>query len=379
MAGGKKLGTTPSVQSLGTLLIPIVLVMGVGLSSAPAFADSCDNNQAPIADIGEARTVAVGVPTAYDAGASSDPDGTVTDYWFNFGDGAWTGWQSSSAVQHTYEEQGVYQLKLWVRDNCGTVSPYAATLITVDEGGAAGPIGLYCAGLGDMNCDGQYSNFDVDAFNLAIMDPAAYAAEYPDCDVNLADVNNDGEVNLFDIDPFVDRLLGRVLPEPCECNLAPRADAGADQEAETGVAVQFDGSSSYDEDGTIVAYEWDFGDGDNASGVQASHSYDTAGTYYASLVVTDDCGVQSAADSATITVSDADPCEGNQAPVANAGQDLAGEIDESLAFDGSGSYDADGQIVTYEWDFGDGEVGYGAQVSHSYDTAGNVLRVAGRD
>jgi hypothetical protein len=52
--------------------------------------------------------------------------------------------------------------------------------------------------------------------------------------------------------------------------------------------IILDGISSYDPDGgTIVAYEWDFDDGNYATGRQVSHEYTTIGTYYVSLIVTD--------------------------------------------------------------------------------------------
>ncbi|MBL8878844.1 MAG: hypothetical protein JNG88_06955 [Phycisphaerales bacterium] len=61
--------------------------------------------------------------------------------------------------------------------------------------------------VGDCNCDGRVNNFDIDAFVLALSDPAGYQAAYPDCALTTADVNGDGAVNNFDIDPFV-MLLG---------------------------------------------------------------------------------------------------------------------------------------------------------------------------
>jgi PKD repeat protein len=54
--------------------------------------------------------------------------------------------------------------------------------------------------------------------------------------------------------------------------------------------VNFDGSSSYDPDGSIVAYAWDFGDGTTGSGITASHIYTNGGTFTATLTVTDDDG-----------------------------------------------------------------------------------------
>ncbi len=59
---------------------------------------------------------------------------------------------------------------------------------------------------GDLNCDGVLNVFDIDPFVLALTDPAAYAAAYPECDIALADMNDDGVVNAFDIDPFVAAL-----------------------------------------------------------------------------------------------------------------------------------------------------------------------------
>ena len=61
---------------------------------------------------------------------------------------------------------------------------------------------------GDMNCDGSVDFFDIDGFVLAVTDPAAYEAAYPDCELLNADCNGDGEVNFFDIDPFVELVTG---------------------------------------------------------------------------------------------------------------------------------------------------------------------------
>ncbi|MBL8879453.1 MAG: hypothetical protein JNG88_10070 [Phycisphaerales bacterium] len=64
----------------------------------------------------------------------------------------------------------------------------------------------------DMNCDGLINSFDIDGFVLALSNPAAYAAAYPDCNIDNADVNNDGLVNSFDIDPFVVCLASNGCP-----------------------------------------------------------------------------------------------------------------------------------------------------------------------
>ncbi|MBN2447383.1 MAG: hypothetical protein JXO22_11685 [Phycisphaerae bacterium] len=62
--------------------------------------------------------------------------------------------------------------------------------------------------LGDVNCDGATDIFDIDAFVLAITDPAAYAAAYQGCNINNADCNQDNSVDVFDIDAFVAMITG---------------------------------------------------------------------------------------------------------------------------------------------------------------------------
>ncbi len=61
---------------------------------------------------------------------------------------------------------------------------------------------------GDMNCDGFVTVADIGGFVLALTNPAAYAVQYPGCEIQLADVNNDGFVTVADIGPFVLLLTG---------------------------------------------------------------------------------------------------------------------------------------------------------------------------
>jgi PKD repeat protein len=70
------------------------------------------------------------------------------------------------------------------------------------------------------------------------------------------------------------------------------------------LSVNFSSAGSYDPDGQITAYTWNFGDGSSASGQTVSHTYTTAQTFTASLTVTDDKGVTA---SATLKITAADP------------------------------------------------------------------------
>ena len=65
---------------------------------------------------------------------------------------------------------------------------------------------------GDVDCSGTLTNFDVDPFVLALVDPMGYAIAFPDCDARRADLDGDGELTNFDVDPFVACLVNLGCP-----------------------------------------------------------------------------------------------------------------------------------------------------------------------
>lgn len=86
-------------------------------------------------------------------------------------------------------------------------------------------------------------------------------------------------------------------------NNPPVAEAGGPYSGTAGTAVTFDGSDSSDPDGSIVSYEWDFGDGSTSSGATLEHKYSIAGTYTVTLKVTDNNNAVGT-DEARVTVTD---------------------------------------------------------------------------
>jgi PKD repeat protein len=144
-------------------------------------------------------------------------------------------------------------------------------------------------------------------------------------------------------------------------NVPPVADANGPYTGTVGLAVSFDGSGSFDSDGTIVAYDWDFGDGSSGTGVSPSHTYASDATFAVTLTVTDDAGDSDS----TSTTASIDPIP-NVPPTADAGGPYTGTVGSAVSFDGSGSSDSDGTIDSYAWDFGDGSSGTGVSASHTY-------------
>nr|MBC8233529.1 PKD domain-containing protein [bacterium] len=139
---------------------------------------------------------------------------------------------------------------------------------------------------------------------------------------------------------------------------------------EMGATIDFDGSASTDEDGTIEPYNWDFGDGETAEGDKVTHTYAAAGEYTVTLTVTDDQDATGTAE-IKVTITEAAVVE-NQPPVAviAGGVVITVEMGASIDFDGSASTDADGTIASYNWDFGDGNVAEGDNATHTYAAAG---------
>jgi PKD repeat protein len=129
----------------------------------------------------------------------------------------------------------------------------------------------------------------------------------------------------------------------------------------------FDGSGSSDSDGTIASYAWNFGDATTGSGVNPSHSFTAAGTYTATLTVTDNRG-----GTATMTVPVTSAAPPNVPPVASF---TSACTFLACSFDGSGSSDPDGTITSYAWDFGDGSTATGPTATHSF-AAGGTFNVA---
>ena len=126
--------------------------------------------------------------------------------------------------------------------------------------------------------------------------------------------------------------------------------------------VTFNATTSYDPDGSITTYTWNYGDGTpmiTRNYPWDSHSFTTGGTYTVTLTVTDDKGLTGTC-SYNIRVTYA-----NQAPVAAFGYSPTYPgIGERITLNAGSSYDPDGYIASYQWDLdGDGITDASGQVA----------------
>lgn len=129
------------------------------------------------------------------------------------------------------------------------------------------------------------------------------------------------------------------------------------------LAVAFtDNSTSYD---GLASRFWDFGDGENSTEQNPTHVYN-AGVYTVSLTVWDidgDNDTETKINYITVTAP-------TLPPVANANGPYTGTEGVAITFDGSGSYHPDGIIISYFWDFGDGQNSTEQTSTHTYTQEG---------
>ena len=149
-------------------------------------------------------------------------------------------------------------------------------------------------------------------------------------------------------------------------NTPPIAEVEVDRtEGIAPLTVHFDGSGSFDPDGAIREYEWDFGDGRKGTGREIAHTYAGGGSFEAILTVTDQRGAK-ATTSVEIYVRGS-----NELPVAAFSMSPSPAYPrQAVWFDAGASYDPDGRIESYAWAFGDGLTGTGIAAEHHYDAAG---------
>jgi PKD repeat protein len=262
--GGAADGAVPALWSLGDYAASIAATAPVSQPPTASFSSDVPDTDHPKS-------------TRFDAGTSNDPDGSITTYTWDFGDGE-AG--SGTTPTHAYSHAGTYMVTLTVTDDSGMTAT----------------------------------------------------------DQHAVQVDTTAPLALFSVTP--------------ESGIAP-------------LDVAFDGSESRDPDGSIAGYAWDFGDGQTGSGVTPHHLYAFAGTYTATLTVTDDDGVMSST-SRTVALTGA-----NEPPVASfQATPETGGAPLTVTFNGSGSNDSNGPIASWSWDFGDGATGDGPIVTHRYEQPG---------
>lgn len=358
-------------------------------------------NQAPIArfttDPAPPTKLDPPLKVTFDASTSTDPDGgaeTNMRYMWDFGDGTVTGWLTNPVIDHTFTTRDQFTVTLTVDDNQGgqdtkTVValvginklPIVKLKPTPTGGIVAGqnvkPATWSFDPAGTFDPDGSIAQY---TWNFGDGTPTVTQASGPlgtlshtfndfgTFVVRLTVVDNLGSSAYAEVTVKVNQKPVAVIKPS-----TPSPLLGGN-----GVPVNFDGLSSYDPDGTISAYLWNFGDGGTSTDSKPSHTWTTNGTYTVTLKVQDNNvpGYQSDVVSRQIVISNSPPTANIVTTPGPNGANVVQSPNKPflVQFNGTGSFDPDGNIVSYDWDFDDGTAhGTTPTVSHSFTEYGTYM------
>ena len=266
--------------------------------SFTAVATQAGGNQPPSADFDwHCDALACGFTDA-----STDADGSVTAWSWQLGDGETSIQQSPS---HTYASPGTYTVTLTVTDDEG-----AATQVSKQVTASAAPppqnqppraeFEVDCTQLICVFSDRSTDDRGVASWAWDFGDGATSTDRNPTHSysasgtftVRLTVTDGDGAQDTKTHDA---RPEAPPPPPPPPANKAPEADFDDHcQKLECSFT-----DKSKDDDGVIVSWEWDFGDGGTSTDPNPQHTYAERGHYQVTLTVTDDDG---ATDTRTHTV-----------------------------------------------------------------------------
>lgn len=358
-----------------TIELTVTDTQGIACNTAVASRD-ITVNAPPVARAGGDRELLTGEIGVFDASASSDPDGSIASYWWDFGNGNRV---FSPTTRHAFHQPGTYQVRLTVIDDTVYETAASTDVVTVTVRDPANLRPTAKAGEDRVVAMGETVTFDGSRstdedgrilFYLwdfgnghgdeepvvrhTYWEPGIYSVNLTVKDENEADGGQS-----------VDSLTLEVIPAN---NRAPVVEFPSELATTLHVPVRFDASNANDRDGNIVSYEWDFGDGATATGAVAEHRYASTGTFRGTLLLTDN-GIPDPKN----TVIEFDvmvTMKANTAPSPQISAEAAGGVGEPIEFDGSASSDPDGSILSYAWDFGDGNRASGIDTNHVYQFPG---------
>lgn len=296
---------------------------------------------------------------SFDASTSADTDGNIISYNWDFGDG---GNGSNLITTHNYASNGSYEVILIIRDNAGAIS--SSSIMVSASSSNIPPVASFNSDCPDLSCsfdasassdsDGSISNYlwDFGDGNTgSTVNPAHTYASDNSYTISLTVTDNDNATAIS--------AQTIAVSNTGTNNATPTAFFTADC---TDLSCDFNGSASSDSDGTISNYSWDFGDGTNGITATPAHTYTADANYTIILTVTDNGGASST-NTQTLFISSS-----NTAPSATFSTSCT-NLD--CNFDASNSFDSDGNLVSYAWDFGDDNTGSGVLSNHSYLAAGS--------
>ena len=298
---------------------------------------------------------------SFDAAKSSDSDGKITNYSWDFGDGSVA---QGPGVEHTYTDTGAFEAVLSVTDDQGSTRR-SSEFIYVDVV-APKPTFSYSPGVGtaplELSFDGSSSSAgtnDIVKYHWDLGDGSTAEGKTVKHFYKTSGVFT-VELTITDSQSIRARTKQLVT-----INGAPTAAFSPSvSSGQAPLKVSFDASQSSDPEDGSLSYEWLYEDERIATGERVDYTFTEVGSWTVQLRVTDEHGA-SHTTSTTINVKNAPP-KANFTVTPDSGFSPL-----EITADASSSSDANDSIKRYTWDFGDGTTATGKRVTHTYSSVDN--------
>ena len=288
-------------------------------------------------------------------------------YHWDFGDG--TNAQGKN-ITHIYQKGGKYTAKLKVDDGSGLPcsSAYGTVNVSLNKQPFAN------AGGDIITCIGNTVNFDAAGSITEDNAPLTYTWDFGDGSIKAqgAQVSHSyKKPGTYQAKLTVDDGKNTKCSVASDSlnvyvNSGPNIKILKVNSECTGKPINFDASKSSDPDGEYLKFTWDFGDGTVSEGrSNITHTYEKGGEYLMKVTADDQRNTSCSKSSTTLKIKI------NTPPIANTGPNLVCCTNVKSEFNGSNSYDLDGDALNYHWDFGDGSTSKEAKTTHVYTKKGS--------
>lgn len=300
----------------------------------------------------------------FDASASFDVDGPLISWVWTFGDGQ--GDSGNRTTAHTYSDPDKYIVTLTVFDSQGESNSYNQTITVVQN---KKPLAsLEFSALASLDTPVKFS---AEGSSDSDGEIRLYEWTFGDGTSNRTQINEIYHAykskGSFPVSLVViDDNNARSDPFPgtitIQGNEPPIADFTVEKKSKVNQPSVLSARDSRDVDGTIAGYFWEFEGNITSTNMTVAHVFETQGLNSGKLTVTDNLGASS-------TVGWSIDILDNAPPVADFSIQGSRIAWFEIFFDGKSSYDPDGNITNFKWDFGDGTIIEGndkAVVSHHF-------------